>query len=138
MKISTTLLLIGLFSIPTHAELDDSSKQALFQTQELLKSKDQRDAYYKEHPEAAKSDQQVQNLTKDKSTQSQIYNLSADIFGSQVKESDGNVQKQNEILNQAMRDPAAFYKNLSPEQKNQIKQIADDIEKQNGRMKSPQ
>lgn len=120
----TSLLILVSPSRSTAEELDQASQNALRETQNLLKDPVKREAALS-HDEATKT--AVSNLSQTVGEQNVngAYNLSADIFATIVKDSNGDPAKMNEILERAQRDPSSFLKSLSPEQQAKIKEMAE-------------
>jgi hypothetical protein len=100
---------------------------AIKQTQGVLTNKKDRQKAIQELPESAKKvDQNVDIIVGgDENQKEEMYQISADIFKNFEGKSAEEMQK---ILEQAQKDPEAFYKSLSPEQQKKIKGLANKIE----------
>jgi hypothetical protein len=91
---------------PQHAQaqqlqpVDDSSAQALQQTQALLGDQKQVQEYAKTHPDAAKANSNVETLTGGNAESSAgVYKLASDIFGDVTKESGGDAAGRLRVIN---------------------------------------
>jgi ABC-type uncharacterized transport system YnjBCD substrate-binding protein len=129
-----TLLLLSLFvGVHVQAEgLDDASKDALSQTQTLLKTPAARQKYIDSDPAAKAADAKLDALTGPGQDKEAIYNLSGDIFGKLVEKANGDPAKIKEILKNADANPEAFMSSLTPDQQNKIRDIAGKLQKQSG------
>lgn len=126
------LLLTAVFAWSAAGQqLDSASNEALEKTQTLLHSKSERQKYIDKNPAAKSADQKIDALTGDSSVKEDMYGASSDIFADLVKQTGGDVNKLNELLEKAMKDPESFYNHLSPAQQQQIRDIAGKIQKTN-------
>src|SRR5882762_7823000 len=99
-----------LFYVYARAEeLDSASTEALSKTQSLMQSHEDRESYFKDHSDAKAADKKIDDLTDDPATKDKLYDTSSDIFAGMVKETGGDVGKQKELLDQAAKDPEAFF-----------------------------
>jgi FtsZ-interacting cell division protein ZipA len=131
------IAIIALFSVSLWADLDAPSQQALDQTQSLLTSPADRQKYIEQHPDAAAADERVKSLTSSPEEQKAVYDLSAQVFSTTTKQTNGDVAKQKELLEQAQKNPEAFFNSLPADQQKAIRSLADDIEKQNSTVPNP-
>ena len=116
------LLFLGLSAWA--AELDSASTEALEKTKKLMNSPEERQAYIKDHADAQAADKKVDALTSDPKLKNEMYGTAGDIYGDMVKKTGGDVDKQKKILEEAMKDPEAFFNGLTPDQQRQIRDIA--------------
>lgn len=133
------LIIIGVsfFSFKAHAELDKYNQDALNKTQEMLRNKSQRDAVIKNTPQAQEYIQKMNQMGMNGSQQDKTFDITADIFGTLVKDSNGDASAMQKLLLNAQKDPQAFYNSLSPEQKKMIQSLGLEMEaRMNG--KGPQ
>ncbi len=129
--VASAVCCLALTLNPVHSaadDLDSASTEALGKTQQLLRSQSERQQYIDKNAPAQSANKKVEDLTSNPKTQDDIYNLSSDIFGDMVKTTGGDTAKQTQMLNDAMKDPEGFYNKLTPEQKAQVRGIANTIE----------
>lgn len=131
------ILLFCVFSVSASADLDKDSQKALEQTQQLLKSGNERQDYIKDHPEATAADDKVKAVTNSPENQQAIYDLSAKIFETTTTRTSGDVKQQQELLKNAAQDPAGFIQSLPADQQRALRDLASQIEKQNGAVGAP-
>jgi hypothetical protein len=123
------VLLAILLSFPLIAEeLDSASQEALSQTQALMKNQSERQKYVNAHPDAKAADKKIDDLTLDPILKEKFYDVSGDIFANMVKKTGGDAEKQKEMLNEAAKNPEAFYNQLTPDEQNQIRSLANQIQ----------
>ena len=122
--------LLVIFSFKSFA-WDNASEEGLKKTQDLLRSKQQREEYIKKNPQAAEANQKAFDVGGDTKTQDQIYKISADVFSKVAKDSNGDPEKQKIMLDQALRNPETFFNNMTPEQRKQIEDLAKQIDVKN-------
>lgn len=112
--------------------VDPHSEKALQQTLQMLNDPQQRMKAVNQSPQAQKAHQQALDLAGNEENLGEIYNLSGQLLQNVAKDANGDPQKMREALQKAMRDPAAFAQSLTPAQKQQLKKLADDIERTKG------
>jgi hypothetical protein len=133
MKLLMVFSLFFAFSQTSFADLDSSSSKALDQTQDLLRSKKQREAFIKKDKKAKEADQRVDKLTGgDASSKQELYDIAADVMkivAEKAKKPNGDVDvdKMNKLMMQYQANPEAFYKQMTPEQKARIKKLGQKI-----------
>jgi hypothetical protein len=108
-----------------NSDLDEDGAQALQQTQQLLKDQAARDKSLKD-PEAVKADSEVKNLMG-ADTQA-MYELTADILPTIVKEGHGDPAQIQVIMNQLLKNPESLASKLTPEQLSRLKAMAKRVE----------
>lgn len=114
-------------SLGWSAELDGASQEALQKTQEMLQDPKERNKAIQKDANAVAADQQVRSLAgSDKNTQ-EIYGLSSDILGDLAKQANGDPNKMLELIEKAKKDPEAFGKTLTPEQKRKLHELSTQI-----------
>ena len=105
--------------------LDDASKTAMAQTQNLLKNQAEREKSMTSL-DAKKTDQQVKDLMG--SDTQGAYDLAAEIFPTLVNESGGDPIKMQATLSQMMKSPESLAAKLTPEQMTRLKELAKRVE----------
>ncbi len=108
--------------------LSAEDQDALQKTQDLLKNKKQRMEYIEANPDAMKTMDQVKKLGGSEQGQEAMFDLSSEILQSLVQEANGDVNKLQDLLVEAQKNPTKFYERLNAQQKSRIRQIASDIE----------
>ncbi len=98
------IALILMFTLPAFSD-DLPSQDA---------NKDTRDA-----------DTKLNTFTGDTRTTQEIYELSADIFPTFVKEANGDPEKIQELLKKASENPESVSSKLTDDQKKKLSEIAD-------------
>ena len=110
--------------------LDKHSQKALTQTMELLKDRNKRSKAINENKRAKDNHSSIQSLTGgDQKQTDDIYNLSADIMNTLVQQSGGDPNKMMELMNKAQQDPKAFAESFTPAQREALRKISSDIQK---------
>lgn len=131
MKSMTTLIAL-LISFNAHAqqhELNANDAKAVQETQAMLANPAAIQAYAKDHPEAAAANNQVQSLTGGNAADSAaVYKLANEIFSNMAKESGGDAAGMQKTLQDAMKNPQSFADKLSPDEKAQLKELANKID----------
>lgn len=111
-------------------DLGEAEQQGLKQTQELLRDKSQRDAFIKKDAAAKKADDVLNQLGGgNEQFNAEAYQLASEVFEVLAKESGGDPAKMNKAVQEYLRDPAAFAKKFSPEQKAKLKQLGEKVSK---------
>lgn len=117
----------NLFAQPTPLE----------QTQEVLKNQQKREAAIQEEGDRAKqADDYAKKVGGNPQNTEKIYGISSEAIKHIDQVSEGDPEKVQKLLEQAQKDPAAFYKSLPPEVQSQIKKLSNEIESQNSSLKS--
>lgn len=98
------------------------NQQALQETQALLINPEQRNQAIKNNDQAKKVDGMVKDLMGDSSED--MYKTAAEIMPYISKMGDGDPQKMNQFIQNALRDPASFANNLPPELKQKVSDLA--------------
>lgn len=124
-------ILVALTPAISQAELDEHSQRALEQTQGMMRDRQQRQQAVQQGGKGAqRADQMVQRLTGgDPQKADEIYGLAADVMGEITKMANGDPKKMMEILQRLQRNPEEFVKHWTPEQRQKLREIAQDIEK---------
>ncbi|MES2964432.1 MAG: hypothetical protein V4760_11105 [Bdellovibrionota bacterium] len=141
MRTLTVLILASLVSLTTQAQsrgsepLSKNDKRALEQTQDMLRNRNQVDAFLEKNPEARGADSNVQALMGPDTDAT--YDLAADIFADLVKQTNGDPEKLMQLLEQAKKNPAAFAQKLSPAQQDKIRGLATKVEQRQNKAPAP-
>ena len=112
---------------------DKASEDALKQTQDLLKNRQQRESYIKDHEGAQKVHKNIQDLTGGDAAHTQeMYDIAADVLKvvtEKAKKSNGevDVEKMKKLMLEYQTNPEAFYRQMTPEQRKRIKALGKKI-----------
>ncbi len=132
-----TLLFFIAFTCTAHAQLDTHQRQGLDDTKTLLKDKKQRDDFIKTDKKAQEVDAKVDALAGSSKNKEEIYGISAEVMEKLTVETGGDPAKMQKILDEAMKNPEAFYnKYFDDKAKARVRGVATDIEK-NGKPSQP-
>jgi uncharacterized membrane-anchored protein len=101
--------------------------EALKKTQDLLKDSQTRGAAIN-GSNAVTADKAAKNLGDKSGQTDNIYSLSNDVFESMLKETNGDTDKVQKLLQEGMRNPADFASKMTPEQQKKLKDISEKIE----------
>lgn len=131
--INTVLVVvINFFAIGVFAE-----SSPLAQTQEVLKNPHKRETAIQEEGEKAKqADAFAKKVGGSSQNTEKIYGISAEAMKYIDQTAGGDPEKMQNLLDQAQKDPKAFFKSLPPEVQNQIKTLSSEIESQNKPVRS--
>jgi hypothetical protein len=125
-RLVLVFLFLAVFPLPAET-LDPAAADALQKTQALLLDPQARKNIMLNDPKAASMDAQVKSLAgSDQNTQA-IYALAASILGNLANSASGDPEKMMELIQKAQKDPAAFAKGLTKEQKDDLSSIASKI-----------
>lgn len=122
------VLVITLISTSTWAQLDSYNQEALEKTKKLLKNKYEREAVIENTPAAQKYENQMKSMGMDETQKNQVYNMSSDVFESLIQANGGDAQAVEKLLKEAQKNPKAFYDQLDPSIKSQIKSLSSELE----------
>ena len=106
-------------------KMDAASQQALVQTQQLLKDPKARKEAMAKDPKAKATDENVKRVAGSEENSEEMYDLSADIMETITKQANGDPEKMQNLVMDALKDPAAFAARFSPAQKAKLKAIAE-------------
>lgn len=104
--------------------LDDSSKEALQKTTDMLKDKKGRDSAISKDPKAIQADEFVKDFTGSGEVSEEVYSLAADVFPLLVAETNGDVAKMTELLKSFSKNPASFASKWTPEQRSKLEKLS--------------
>ncbi len=120
--LNSTLVLTLLHAGHTFAQ---EKIDPLKETQKVLTDKTKRDAAIKQEGSKAQAVDQYAEKIAGPQGKEEMYGLSADLMAVIEKESGGDPDKMMKILEEAQKNPEAFYNRFSPEQKAKLKAIAE-------------
>lgn len=120
-KFSVMILTTSVFA----KDLYKVDPQALEKTAQLLENRTQRDEAISKNKDANKADLMARDLMGDGQNLDQLYKAAAKIFRSLANQTGGDNSAMMQKLSQAQQDPQSFLKNLSPEQQQLIKKLAE-------------
>ncbi len=107
---------------------EEINAEALEKTQALLRDPEQRVKAGSEDSKAAATMKSADKFVGPNNTK-ETYDLTADIFGSLEKKANGNPK---EAVDEAQKNPEAFFNSLTPEQQARIHELAKKIESERG------
>jgi hypothetical protein len=107
--------------------LSKDDQKALDETQEMMRDRSAIDAYAAKNADAKAADAQVKALMGDQTDAT--YDLASEIFGDLVRQANGDPVKLMKLVEEAKKNPEAFAKKLTPEQKAKINSMATTIDK---------
>lgn len=123
------LLLICVLSSSARADLDSSQKEGLKKTQDLLTNSKERDKALANDPKAKDIDAKAGALAGSSANKEEMYSISSELIEKIVKQTDGDPAKMQQLLNEAQKDPKAFYeKYFDDGQKSRVRNLATKIE----------
>lgn len=109
--------------------LDSDEQKGLSQTTDLLKSSKDRQKVIDADPSARDVDAKVSALAGSGKNKEEIYGVSAEVFDKVVKEANGDPQKLQNIMDEAAKNPEAFYsKYFGDAQKAKVRDVANKID----------
>jgi hypothetical protein len=129
-KLIASLILMHLtispLSVHAQEDLDAHQQKGLQDTTNLLKSKSERDAFIRKSKNAKEADDKAGAIAGSSEGKEEIYDMSSQIFEKITQESKGDPAKMQQLLEDAQKNPEAFYnKYFTSEQKARLKKIAD-------------
>jgi hypothetical protein len=130
MKVLVMVLLLPVSGWAQAISDEDVNDQALEQTQSVLTNKTQRrEAIKKGGPAAQQADDQAARLAGASDNLDQMYDIAAKTMPELMKQTNGDPQKMQLLLEKMKRDPASFESLMTPEARRQLHELADKIEK---------
>ncbi|MBI2607108.1 MAG: hypothetical protein HYW49_13620 [Deltaproteobacteria bacterium] len=107
--------------------LDPASQEALLKTQQLMRDAKLRQSAVGSDPKAKDMDSKVRDFAGSDENTQEIYSLGADVMENLVKESGGDPEKMQKLLDEAKKNPSAFAARFSPAQKAKLNAVAEKI-----------
>lgn len=121
---------LALIHASAFAQLGEHEQKGLKDTQDFLKNKKERQQFIDKDAKAKDVDNKVDALAGSPQNKEEIYSISADIIEKLVMETKGDAAAMQKILEQAQKDPQAFYQKYFDEKsKARVRGLATDIEK---------
>ncbi len=117
-----------LISISVHAQKANENAEAMAKTQELLTNSKLRGDAIKGNPKAIQIDENLTKIGASPATKEGVYSLSAQVFERLVAEANGDPEKLQKMMDDAMKNPAAFAQKLSPGEQQKLRSLAGEIE----------
>lgn len=108
--------------------MDSASQIAVDQTQGLLKSSPDRQKYIDDHASAKTADDKAAEVAGSNENKAEMYNIASGITRELATSNGGDSRKMEDVLDQGMKDPEAFYNSLSPADRAQIDALSKKIE----------
>ena len=118
------VLFVALTLIGSLALADEETRDAVAKAQADLRRPGFARESAKDSPAAAKVSAQVEALTGAGPNADAVYDLTADILG---KMKDMTPEEMMKVVEQAQKDPAAFARNFTPEQKEKLHALSERI-----------
>lgn len=116
--------------------LDKEQEDALKDTDDLLTNQQRLDAFAKDNPDAKNALGDVSKLTGgDPKAMAEVNAIAASVFKDMAKSTGGSEADIMQKLQQGLKDPAGFMKNLSPEQRARIQKLGAEIDAKNAAAK---
>lgn len=142
MKYLTAFLIlmhVGSTMVQTaHADLDQHQQKGLEDTKALLKNAQDRNAFIKTDKKAQEVDQKVDALTGGGANKEEVYGISSDVMDKLTHESNGDPEKMQAILQEASKNPEAFYnKYFDDGAKARVRGVAGKIDAQKTTVGAP-
>ena len=124
-KLMMKTLILSLLSSLAGAGDNETFDDSLMKTQEFLKNSTERSKAISESKDAQKADEQVKKLAPDNESYEEYYKLASEIMNNYKAEKSEEGMKMS--VDDAKRNPADFYNNLTPEQKKKIKALSEKL-----------
>ncbi len=109
----------------SRGQLDPNDEKALGQTKALLADKTSRDAAIKTDPKAVQADAYTKKVAGQKTED--VYALASKVFDRLIRKYNGDADKLKQVLADAVRNPAAFANEFTPEELAVLKDVAAKI-----------
>ncbi|MEO5668203.1 MAG: hypothetical protein ABIR96_09110 [Bdellovibrionota bacterium] len=110
------------------AQTEEQTQQSLEETQKILTHSSLRQQTIKSSTEAAKTDQSVRELGGNQANTEEIYAITSDITAALVQQANGDPDKLQALVEEAMKHPEAFASKLTPAQIQRIKTVSEKID----------
>jgi len=109
-------------------EVSTVDAESIEKTVKLLNSKIQRQGAIDASPDASKANEMAKGLFGDGADLDQVYKAASEIFRKLANDSKGDTPNMMEVLSKAQADPEGFYKNMTPEQQEIIKNLGKTVD----------
>jgi len=100
-------------------------QQAVEHAQSVMRNPSERNEALRDNKNAQGTDKMVKDLMGEDSDE--MYNAAADFMPYIVKMGEGDPAKMNVFMQNALRDPASFEKNLPPDLRNKITELSKKV-----------
>ena len=108
---------------------DEANTEALQQTQNLLRNSEARkSAISTDSAKAADKNAEITALG-DPAAKSEVYNIAADLMPWLVEQSQGDVSKMMQLIQEAQKNPKAFLQRMPVSERQKIKNLSGFIER---------
>ncbi len=118
----------SVVSEPAKKPYDSASDQALIETQNLLRSRTEREKLIQKDQKAKKADDQVTSVVGEGQIKDEMYDVTAGIMKYLVEKYSGDAEKMQAEMLKAASDPKAFLSSLPIEYQNKIRAMASEVE----------
>lgn len=132
-SILTFIIFFSLQSLWAQNRGQFERDKTLKQTQDLLRNPQQRDSFIRGNEGAQKVDDNVKSLTGgNEAYTAEMYNIAADVLAlvtERAKKPNGeiDVEKMKRLMMEYQTNPEAFYRQMTPEQRQRIKELGKKI-----------
>ena len=132
------LLLVLMHAGLAQADLDQHQTKGLDDTKAFLKNSAERNAFIKGDKKAQEVDQKVDALTGGGANKEEVYGISADVMDKLTHEANGDPEKMQAILQEAAKNPEAFYNKYFDEgAKSRVRGVAGKIDQKKTAVGAP-
>jgi preprotein translocase subunit SecD len=111
-------------------EMSSADKEALQKTMQLLQNPNERQEVINSSSDANKADQMAKQLVGEENLQD-VYRLAAQVMRKLAIENKGDSQSMVKEMQQAQKNPEAFYNSLSDGQRKEIMEMRRKIKERN-------
>jgi hypothetical protein len=111
-------------------DLDESSKEALGETQNILLNQNLRQSAIGQSADALQADSQVRSIAGSIQNVEKMYQISSDVFGDIVKKSQGDPGRVEKTVDDLKTNPQALEQNMSDSSRKEIRDLSQEISKQ--------
>lgn len=108
---------------------DEVYTSALQQTQNLLKNSEARKGALNTEPAKAADKAAEITALNDPAAKSEVYNIAADLMPWLVEQSQGDVSKMMQLIQEAQKNPQAFLQRMPEAERKKIKNLSGFIER---------
>ena len=115
-------------STPKENSLDDVSMIAVEQTKQLLTNPQTRKSELSQDPKAQQAIRDLKSTGLSEQSQENTFALSSSIFEQMAKQTGGDQDKMNALLNQFQRDPSSIKSFLNEAQLSEIQRLGHEVE----------
>lgn len=124
-----TLLSVLFFAVNVFASEDQVYSQALKQTQDLMRSSEARKGAITTDSAIAADKAAEITALGDPAAKSEVYNIAADLMPWLVEQSQGDITKMMQLIQEAQKNPQAFLQRMPSAERQKIKNLSGFIER---------